>query len=175
MSAILDTTREDAEREALLAPWRDRPLPELIEHLLTRYHRTLERDLELIRDLMDQSRARHAHWGAETILELRRTLSALSDELLGHMLKEERILFPWILGGNGYTAGPPIAVMQQDHKRASSMVNRLATLTQGFRCPPGACNTWCRLVLKLAEVAKDLEDHMALEDHILFPRALAGA
>lgn len=174
MAALPDVCLQEQAREALLAPWRERPLEDLVEHILTRYHRKLERDLRVLLDLIESSQDRRVHVGLATFLELQRTLLTLADELLEHMTKEEQVLFPWILGGNGRSAGAPIAVMQQDHRRAATLLASLRNLTQGYRSPPGECSTWCRLVFGLRELAQDLEEHLLLEDLVLFPRALSS-
>ena len=159
--------------EELLGPWRDRPLPELVDHIVGHYHRKLERDLRRLMDLAELCRKRQ-HGDPALLLQVHRTLLALTDELLEHMTKEELILFPWLLGGNPRTAGSPIAAMQQDHKRAAVLLARMSSLTNGYEPPSGSCTTWCRLVLGLRELTQDLDEHMLLEDHVLFPRALSS-
>lgn len=159
----------DRADESLILTWSERPLAELVEHILTRYHATLERDLAQLLRL-----AQTPDEPEPSLPAVRRALDALTEDLLEHMAKEERILFPWILRGDGRNAGAPIAVMQQDHRRATALLAHLRECTRGFEVPDDATPTWRELVRTLRRVVADLNDHMLLEDHVLFPRALSG-
>lgn len=166
---------EETRAEALAAAWADRPLSELVAHLLVSYHGPLEGALRALRGMVEEVALRPPLGDRPRAHEVRRVLGELRQELLDHLLKEERILFPWILRGDGRTAAAPVVLMQKDHRRAEEKLRRLAELTGGLASPPGACTTWCRFVLELQQLRRDLADLITLEDRVLFPRALAGA
>lgn len=95
--------------------------------------------------------------------------------MLEHMAKEEEILFPLIRAGRGAECQAPIAVMDAEHLQHGDTLEHLAKLTDNFQPPAGACTTWRALYLRLEQLHHDLMDHIHLENHVLFPRALAGA
>ena len=112
-------------------------------------------------------------------------MRSLADELLTHMAKEENILFPFIeamaaasRNAGRLPRGPfgtvlnPVRVMEEDHRRAGELVESLRTLTGTFASPPDACTTFTLCYEQLARYAADLHQHIHLENHVLFPRAL---
>jgi regulator of cell morphogenesis and NO signaling len=90
------------------------------------------------------------------------------------MVKEERILFPMIKSGQGAMAGGPISVMEHEHDSAGAALHRLRELTDGYEVPGEACNTWRALWHGLAALEESLQQHIHLENNILFPRSLAS-
>jgi regulator of cell morphogenesis and NO signaling len=100
------------------------------------------------------------------------------------MRREDAVLFPAILSlttGSDGPAGPvgpgflsqAIEVMERDHARAEDALGRLRVLTRGYQPPDDACPTFRGLYFGLAELEKDMHVHVHLENHVLFPRALA--
>lgn len=99
-------------------------------------------------------------------------MGRLFEELDLHMQKEEQILFPLIVSGRGAAAGGPIHVMEREHEDVAADLERIRGLTRDYVPPEGACGTWRALYLGLAEFERELMEHVHLENHILFPRAL---
>jgi regulator of cell morphogenesis and NO signaling len=102
----------------------------------------------------------------------------MADELTGHLMKEEQMLFPAIqtlYAGEAaaISLDGPVAVMLQEHEDAGGALARIRELTQGFTAPPEACNTYRALFAGLAELEEDLHRHIHLENSVLFPQALA--
>ncbi len=100
-------------------------------------------------------------------------LSALLHKMIGqmevHMKKEELILFPAIRKGGAPGIERPIAVMRDDHDEHSADISRLRELTQNLTPPPSACGTWTTLYSELAAFIRELEQHIRLENEVLFP------
>lgn len=86
------------------------------------------------------------------------------------MKKEELILFPAIRKGGMPGIESPIAVMRADHDDHAVEVVRIRSLTDGLTLPDSACRTWTALYAGLAEFLTDLEDHIRLENDVLFPQ-----
>ena len=103
--------RTDASGER---DWQEASATELVEHILSRYHAVHREQLpELIRlarkvEQVHGDRADCPHGLAEH-------LSAMAQELESHMRKEEDVLFPMIVRGQGPRAGAPINVMRMEH------------------------------------------------------------
>jgi regulator of cell morphogenesis and NO signaling len=96
----------------------------------------------------------------------------MHEEVLEHLAKEERILFPMIADGFGTRVGGPVRVLQNEHDEHGMNLTRVRALTNDFTPPPAACATWQALYLRLATLEAELMDHIHLENNVLFPRAL---
>jgi regulator of cell morphogenesis and NO signaling len=116
----------------------------------------------------------HRDKDPQRLAELIKVYGGLKAELLNHMAKEEQILFPMILRGQGAMAGGPISVMEQEHESAGAALRRLRELTDDYQVPAEACNTWRALWHGLEALEQSLHQHIHLENNILFPRALQG-
>lgn len=110
--------------------------------------------------------------------------SIVADEMMSHMHKEERILFPYIVAlfnsSKDKTSIPhapfgsvrnPIAMMEQEHESAGSLMHEIRELTKNYIAPDDACTTYCVTLQGLEEFEHDLHQHVHLENNILFPKA----
>lgn len=150
------------------------PTAELISHIVTRYHATHRRELpELVALARKVERVHATDPGAPH--GLADVLEEMTVELEVHMAKEEAILFPALTAGRTGMVAAPIAVMRRDHSDHEQALARIAVITHGFRLPAGACSSWARLYAGLQKLVEDLDDHMHLENDILFPRFEAPA
>ena len=167
----LDTL--SAELEALKASpspdkdWKSATSKELIAHVLERYHVRHRQQLpELIR-LAEKVESVHAeHPTVPTGLAAH--LAEMLRELEDHMQKEERILFPMILRGQGQMAAGPISVMESEHVLHGEALEKMLMLAHQLKLPDGACNSWRALYLGVGELRDDLMEHIHLENNILF-------
>lgn len=151
--------------------WSEANDEALIAHIISAYHRPLEH--ELPRLVQMSARVLHVH-GDATELPLRdlaAVVAELAEELLEHMQKEERVLFPLLLAGGRRQASMPIHVMEAEHDHAGSLLRQIRTLTNEYAPPQGACATWRALYLGLAELELELHQHIHLENNVLFQRA----
>lgn len=111
------------------------------------------------------------HFGDEDVPEgLSDLLQRMMGEIEVHMKKEELILFPAIRKGGAPGLDTPIAVMRADHAGHESDLAEIRRLTGGLAVPDRACRTWAELYAGLTEFIADLEEHMRLEDDLLFPQ-----
>lgn len=152
--------------------WDERPLAELIDHILTRYHEPLREELPRLLEMAEKVERAHAdkpHAPHGLAAHLRGILGSVED----HMQKEEQILFPAIRAGHGLSLSMPIHVMEQEHEEHGANLRRTRSLTADLTAPDDACTTWRSLYLGLVELERELMDHIHLENHVLFPRALA--
>ena len=128
----------------------------LIDHILTRYH--------------EVHRANpHVPAGLGDLLE------EIQAELLGHMQKEESILFPMLKSGGNPFVQHPISVMRSEHVDHGAALDKLNALTNDATPPAGACNTWRALYSGIAQLNDDLINHIHLENNVLFPAFEAQA
>jgi len=150
--------------------WGDRPLTELIDHILARYHAPLRRDLPTLIALARKVEEVHAG-KANRPVGLAEHLERIAAAVESHLAKEEQILFPLIRAGRGATAYMPIKVMMQEHEDHGDNLRRTRSLTNDLVAPDAACASWRELYRGLAELESDLWKHIHLENYVLFPRA----
>ena len=168
--------RDRVEERGVTAPqkWEGRTLAEMVDFILATYHGPLRDELPRLEALAAQVAQAHGAGDVSELDELAHLITQLADELLTHMDKEERVLFPWIRSGNGAATQAPIQVMRRDHSDTQAALARMRELTDGYTVPDEAGSSWRSLWDGLAHLDGALTDHISLEEDVLFPRALSG-
>jgi regulator of cell morphogenesis and NO signaling len=154
----------------------------LIDHILETHHEYVRRALPTIArylaKLVEVHGARHP--------ELARVAAAfelLARDLVHHMMKEERVLFPYIRElaarrGEGMPPSPfgtvenPIRMMEREHREAGDEMRLIRELTNAYTPPADGCTTYRVAFAELARFERDLHRHVHLENNVLFPGAL---
>ncbi len=154
------------------ARWDQKPLPDLIDFIVARYHESLRADLPALLDAARRVERVHAQ-RPDCPHGLASQLEQLDAELRQHLAKEEQVLFPTIRSGHaGAHVHMPVRVMMQEHDDHGAGLQRLRELSDDFNPPPQACATWRALYAGLAKLEAELMEHIHLENNVLFPRAL---
>ena len=157
------------------ASWADRPLPQVVDHILDAYHTPLRRDLADLEARLGaalkspDSSPRQRHFFVAALDSFR----PLAHELNEHLAKEEGVLFPWIRAGRGASAGGPIRVMQHEHRQAEEYLQRLRQLADATKRSGSVDAVVADLMERLDALDASLRDHIELEE-LLFLRVLAG-
>jgi regulator of cell morphogenesis and NO signaling len=170
--------------EAALAPGDEvpdgAPLRDLTRFIVERHHAYVRSESPRIQGLFTKVRAKHGPAHPE-LAQLDVLFAMLSQELAEHMLKEEKILFPYIQSlGHASTRAcfatieSPIAVMIAEHENAGAILGQLRALSNGYQPAASACPSFQALYRALEEFERDLHRHVHLENNILFPRAIAA-
>lgn len=153
--------------------WDERPIDELVGHIVDHYHASLRQELprlvalaQRVADVHDT----HPDHPAGLVDLLVHVQAAVE----GHLDKEEQILFPLILSGRGQTARMPVQVMIGEHRDHGENLRRLRRMTGDFEVPSGACASWRALYGALSRLEMDLMEHIHLENNVLFPRVLCA-
>ncbi len=165
-------------------PAADAPLSELVRFIVDHYHAGLREELPRLGQMAAKVLSVHGARHPEVLPELEATFRALREELEMHMMKEERILFPYIerleqtstqgasLPGSPFgSIDAPIGAMEHEHDDAGRALARMRELTGGYVPPDDACNTFRGLYHGLEEFEATLHEHIHLENNVLFPRA----
>lgn len=140
---------------------------ELTRFIETVYHANHRARLPALAELAEKVETVHAGQ-AEVPAGLAGVLRRMVGELEVHMKKEELILFPAIRkAAQGLDA--PIGAMRQDHDDHAAEVAQIRALTNGLTLPEGACRSWTRLYAELGDFVTELEEHIRLENDVLFP------
>lgn len=173
-AVLAEIDEELAGDTADLEDWNNAPSSELVEHIVNAYHRPLDEELPRLEIMARKVLRVHGDKISEVLPELLTTLLALQADLKDHMAKEEELLFPAILEGSGTAGTAPIEELEDEHAVAGDALRRLRELTDDYRVPDGACNTWRALWHGLAELESAMHQHIHLENNVLFPRIGIG-
>jgi len=147
--------------------------PQLIAHIVARYHQTHRRELpELVRLARRVEAAHRDH--AAVPAGLAALLESVAGELEAHQKKEELLLFPMMLRERTDAVAGPIARMRAEHDETGRELARIVSTTGDMTPPADACPTWRALYVGLAKFRNDLMEHVHLENNVLFPRFAAA-
>ncbi|HXZ27709.1 MAG TPA: DUF542 domain-containing protein, partial [Terriglobales bacterium] len=90
----LEQAEADRQPSEHNTDWQAVPLAGLIEHIINTHHQFTREELARLEPLLEKVCKVHGQNHPE-LLEIRRVFAGLSQELTLHMMKEERILFPY--------------------------------------------------------------------------------
>jgi regulator of cell morphogenesis and NO signaling len=159
---------ELATLESGAAPAPRRP-DLLIPYILARYH---EGHRAALPELVRLARKVEAVHAAKPLCPagLADALAETGATLEDHMHKEEAVLFPLMLRGGAPGLFAPIACMTAEHDEHGRRLRRLEALAHGCVPPVDACGTWRALYAGLARFIAEVEEHVHLENNVLFPQ-----
>ena len=176
----LDAIGKDVTRATDYNNWK---LDFLIDHIVNIHHGYVLESIPIATQYAEKVARVHGQNYPE-LVEVNELFKIVAEELLDHMQKEERILFPYIKAmttaekTKGSLQAPPfetvenpIRMMEMEHESAGDIFKKIATLTNNYTPPMGACNTFRAMYAKLEEFEQDLHQHVHLENNILFPKA----
>lgn len=113
------------------------------------------------------------------LLEVADLFFQINNELLQHMKKEESILFPAVkeLFATGSEKAKEkinseMASLQDEHEFAGGAMDKINEITNRYKLPEDACNSYRITFQMLEQFEDDLHTHVHLENNILFPQAL---
>jgi len=159
-------------------------LAELIEHIVEKHHVFTRTEIERLRLLIEKVNNAHGQNHPE-LARLRSLFTTLSAELEPHMMKEERMLFPYVVQMEDAmrrerthpyppfgTVANPVRMMMLEHETAGELLREMREVTGNYAIPPDACISYQTLYEALDGFEKDLHQHIHLENNILFPRSV---
>lgn len=171
----------DASASVTTCDWNTTSLSELVDHIVNKHHTFVKSETPRLQALIAKVTGVHGQNHPE-LQQVQTAFSELADELAAHMLKEERILFPYVKQmAGGADCGPscfgsvqnPIRVMMLEHDNAGEKLREMRRITSDYSIPADACTSYATLFRALVEFEQDLHQHIHLENNILFPRAVA--
>ena len=156
----------------------------LVAYIVSKHHAYVRRALPAITAYTQKLAQVHGANHPE-LLQVDRLFAGVTAEMTSHMMKEERILFPFIVelqeaaerGGPAPvipfgTVANPIHMMEEEHESAGAAMARIRELTGGYTVPGDGCTTYRVGLQELEQFEQDLHAHVHLENNILFPKAL---
>lgn len=186
LSAFESSKQLNSER-AQETDWNKATLADLISHLNRTHHVFVRNENARIEKLLAKVVEKHGDKHPE-LFHVRDVFSAVAAELSVHLMKEEQILFPYIVrleeaAVAGESAPPsccfgtvenPIRMMESEHETVGDAMRDLRAVTKGYTPPDDACDGFRSLYSALADFESDLHMHIHKENNILHPRALAS-
>jgi len=170
----------DASASVTACDWNTTSLGELVVHIVNKHHTFVKSETPRLQKLIAKVAGVHGQKHPE-LQQVQTAFSELADELAAHMLKEERILFPYVKQmASGAGCGPscfgtvqnPIRVMMLEHDNAGEKLREIRWATNNYKLPTDACVSYSSLFAALVEFEQDLHQHIHLENNILFPRVV---
>lgn len=162
--------------------WTTAKLKDLIDHIVTGYHKPLRQELERVSHLVEKVARVHGDNHPEMV-QVKDVFNRFRAQLELHMQKEEMVLFPGIVSmeatgspqifGCGGGIEHPIDVMSQEHDEAGEALCAMRQLTNNYTPPEDACSSFKVLLYSLLQIESEMHQHVHKENNILFPRALA--
>jgi regulator of cell morphogenesis and NO signaling len=151
-------------------------LGELIAGIEQSHHAFTRDAIEHITKLFDAM----TDAGEPAPLELRHCFDEVRADLIPHLMKEERILFPYIIALESEPANPPhscfgsianpIRMMEIEHDHVKALLARQRKLSSNYAATSNAQTD--ALYAALLTLDNDLQQHIQMEDDVLFPHAL---
>lgn len=164
--------------------WDTSSQAELIAHIVEKHHAFTRKELERLEALLTKVCGVHGQNHPE-LFHIHDQFGKLRGELEPHMLKEERVLFPYIIRmeeaamSNQLPPVPPfgtvrnpVRVMMAEHDAAEYILGRMREASADYTPPADGCISYKTLYSALAALEVDLHQHLHLENNILFPRAV---
>jgi regulator of cell morphogenesis and NO signaling len=160
-------------------------LTELIAHIVATHHGYVKQEVPRLTQLLVKVVSVHGLSHPE-LAAVQTIFDDSANGLLGHIMKEEMILFPFIkkleAARNSGAPAPrapfgslanPIRMMEMEHAAGGKALQQLRDLTNSYTPPESACFSYKTLYAALRDFEADLHQHVHLENNILFPRAIA--
>ena len=179
---------EEAERASQRTEndrdWRRESLTDLITHISSTHHKYVREEIARLRPLLEKVCSVHGKNHPE-LLRMRPTFGDLAQELTMHLMKEEMVLFPYVVKMEEAvvqkdpvlpppfgTVQNPVSMMMHEHDTAGIALRVMRQASGDYTPPPDACVSYQTLYRALNEFEVDLHQHIHLENNILFPRAI---
>jgi regulator of cell morphogenesis and NO signaling len=156
----------------------------LITYIVDKHHAYTRDALTELPQLLDEVSSEHGEEQPD-LFRLKAVFGQLREDLILHLMKEEQVLFPYIMDLEQAraeqrpspispfgTVRNPIRMMQSEHANADGLLRTLREIMGRCNLTDCACVGCQRLDEGLRAFDEDLTEHMHLENNLLFPRAV---
>jgi regulator of cell morphogenesis and NO signaling len=175
----------DKHPSARPLPYNDWNLDFLADYIVNTHHSYVRKTLPDIKGYALKVAQVHSAQHPE-LIPIQQLVEEVNKELTEHLVKEEKILFPFIkelVMAKDRSQSPravqfgsvqnPIQMMEAEHETAGKCMEEIRTLSNNYALPEDACASYSLLFKMLNDFEEDLHIHVHLENNILFPKAVA--
>jgi regulator of cell morphogenesis and NO signaling len=183
LSALDEATRRQSQANEL-KDWQAAALSQLIDYILERHHVFTRQELLRLDALLVKVCSAHCERHPE-LRRLQELFKSLNEDLMTHMMKEERVLFPYLRQMEAalenhermitppfMTVRNPVRMMSLEHDNAGELLREMRRVSSDYAVPGDGCVSYQTLYQALKDFEEDLHRHIFLENSILFPRAV---
>jgi regulator of cell morphogenesis and NO signaling len=158
-------------------------LTELCDHIQHTHHAYLREELPRL-DFMTRKVAAVHGDHEPRLFELQSTFETFNAEMTSHTNDEDERVFPAIRKMEAVKTGSAatslelretLGKLEREHDSAGAALEKFRALTNHFAPPDWACNTFRALYDGLAQLERNMHQHVHKENNVLFPKALAVA
>jgi regulator of cell morphogenesis and NO signaling len=152
-------------------------------HIVEKHHTFTRDELARLEALLAKVCGVHGQNHPE-LFHIQNQFQELRRDLEPHMLREERVLFPYIIRMEETieekqplpvppfgTVRNPVRVMMAEHDADGDILRAMREASSDYTTPPDGCISFQTLYSALITLEADLHQHIHLENNILFPRA----
>lgn len=157
--------------------WNEKTSAELIEHIINTHHNKTFQLLKEIDPLLVKVFKVHYDHNPELLIRVHKLFEELKCELVEHLIKEEKILFPKMMEFENIKDSKAKEALRKEiqdfigeHEAAGDILKELAEITDDYKLPEWACTSFKLVYMKMHELEKDLFIHIHKENNILFKR-----
>jgi regulator of cell morphogenesis and NO signaling len=171
--------------DAAARDWSGDTLTTMAGKIVTTYHGYTREELQTMAPLARKVLSVHGERRPE-LAEVVTLITAVTDDLLPHMLKEEQVLFPYVTQMEEAaaehrasvtpffgTVKNPVRKMMEEHDRVGELLATLRVVTDDYTPPESACFSYRELYRRLADFELRTHEHIHIENNLYFPRAIA--
>ena len=187
----LDVTKIEQELQLADKAPSSRPIPYnewtldfLADYIVNTHHSYVKKTLPDLVTYATKVASVHSQQHPE-LYKIKSLVDEVNAELMGHMVKEEKVLFPYIKAlvlantndqipqaAHFGTVQNPINMMEMEHELVGKNLDEIRVLSKNYLLPDDGCASYSLLYKMLDEFENDLHLHIHLENNILFPKAL---
>lgn len=146
--------------------WLRQPPERIISHIVYTHHAYLKEEIPRIELLLFNILRIHGK-NHQELFEIYLLFNDLKIELENHIVKEEKLIFPSMrLYESSKTNENRKQLLEQiyetagEHKAAGVIIKKIRKITHNFTLPMDACRTFELSYKKLAEIEKDIFQHI---------------
>lgn len=182
IEVILDEFNQCKPEVKNQMPFMEMTAEQLVSYILIHHHFYVKNSIPTIQHHLQKVVTKHGETFPK-MLDILSLFKRVSDELISHMEKEEKILFPAIkqLFTNNKNAETEksvpksiidqISELKHEHETAGDLLNTIRTITNNYTAPLSACTTHRLSLEELKHFEENLHQHVHLENNVLFPKA----
>jgi regulator of cell morphogenesis and NO signaling len=165
-----------AEQEQFAA-WQAAPLTDIIRHLVATRHQECRDDMSGLETLLALISLEPGP-SQLCLVEIRDLMSQFCTELRAHLAREERDLFPVLVameqgiapGIGKLQLGLMRSLLEEEHIRETGLLRDIQVFTAAITADQSTGSPLARLQTLLAGLSERFQEHLKLENEVLFPR-----